>query len=89
MLDVYLKKIEIDDRDSYINKRISTPGVLMANLFRQYWSKVVKDIKTQINKKGEDMKGKFGRVLGDFVTDDGRMVTDILVEEEQKFSGLE
>ena len=38
-------------------------------------------LKTQINKKGEDMKGKFGRVLGDFVTDDGRMVTDILVEE--------
>ncbi len=38
-------------------------------------------LKTQINKEGEDMKGKFGRVLGDFVTVDGRMVTDILVEE--------
>ena len=38
-------------------------------------------LKTQINKKGEDMRGKFGRILGDFVTDDGRMVTDILVEE--------
>ena len=38
-------------------------------------------LKTRINKNGEDMKGKFGRILGDFVTDDGRMVTDILVEE--------
>ena len=38
-------------------------------------------LKTQINKKGEDMKGKFGRILGDFVAEDGRMVTDILVEE--------
>tara|TARA_B100000902_G_scaffold34893_1_gene41991 strand:- start:74083 stop:74541 length:459 start_codon:yes stop_codon:yes gene_type:complete len=38
-------------------------------------------LKTQINKKGEDMRGKFGRILGDFVTDDGRLVTDILVEE--------
>lgn len=38
-------------------------------------------LKTQINKKGEDMRGKFGRILGDFVTEDGRMVTDILVEE--------
>ena len=37
-------------------------------------------LKTQINKKGEDMKGKFGRILGDFVVND-RMVTDILVEE--------
>ena len=38
-------------------------------------------LKTEINKNGEDMKGKFGRVLGDFVTKDGRMVTDILIEE--------
>ena len=38
-------------------------------------------LKTQINKDGEDMKGKFGRILGDFVTDNGRLVTDILVEE--------
>ena len=38
-------------------------------------------LKTQINKNGEDMKGKFGRILGDFVAEDGRMITDILVEE--------
>jgi len=38
-------------------------------------------LKTQVNKNGEDMKGKFGRILGDFVSNDGRMVTDILVEE--------
>ena len=38
-------------------------------------------LKTQINKDGEDMKGKFGRILGDFVSVDGRMVTDVLVEE--------
>lgn len=37
-------------------------------------------LKTQINKDGEDMKGKFGRVLGDFVVDD-RMTSDVLVEE--------
>lgn len=38
-------------------------------------------LKTQVNKNGEDMKGKFGRILGDFVAPDGRMVTDILIEE--------
>jgi len=38
-------------------------------------------LKTEINKKGEDMKGKFGRVLGDFIAVDGRMITDILIEE--------
>ena len=38
-------------------------------------------LKTEINKNGEDMKGKFGRVLGAFVADDWRMITDILIEE--------
>ena len=38
-------------------------------------------LKTEINKDGEDMKGKFGRVLGDFVAPDGRMITDIMIEE--------
>ena len=43
-------------------------------------------LKTQINKNGEDMKGKFGRILGDFkvyhsATDSWRMLTEILVEE--------
>lgn len=38
-------------------------------------------LKTQVDKSGEDAKGKFGRILGDFYTPDGRMVTDILIEE--------
>ena len=36
---------------------------------------------TTENKHGEDMKGKFGRILGDFRTADGRTVTEILIEE--------
>ena len=42
-------------------------------------------LKTQINKNGEDMKGKFGRILGDFMVEryEGQleMLTDILIEE--------
>ncbi len=38
-------------------------------------------LRTQIAKNGEDMKGKFGRILGDFVALDGRMITDIMIEE--------
>lgn len=38
-------------------------------------------LKTQIAKNGEDMKGKFGRVLGDFIMDDDRMVTEVMAEE--------
>ena len=43
-------------------------------------------LKTQINKNGEDMKGKFGRILGDFsiydsATDRWRMITEVLISE--------
>ena len=38
-------------------------------------------LKTQINKNGEDMKGKFGRILGDFQLNDGRLATEMLIEE--------
>jgi micrococcal nuclease len=38
-------------------------------------------LKTQVNKDGEDMKGKFGRILGDFISEDSRMVTEVMIEE--------
>ena len=45
-------------------------------------------LKTQINKDGEDMKGKFGRILGDFIVADGyggyangSLVTEIMIAE--------
>ena len=38
-------------------------------------------LKTQVEKDGDDAKGKFGRILGDFVAPDGRMVTEVLIEE--------
>ena len=34
-------------------------------------------LQTTISKKGEDMKGKFGRVLGDFLIE-GKQVTEIM-----------
>ena len=35
---------------------------------------------TTEDKQGEDMKGKFGRILGDFELD-GKRITDIMIEE--------
>ena len=40
-----------DDRDSYTNKRIELSGILLSNLFRQYWSKSVKDMRNSIMKE--------------------------------------
>ena len=44
---------------------------------------LAKDAKliTTEDKSGEDMKGKFGRILGDFRASDGRLVTEIMIEE--------
>ena len=38
-------------------------------------------LKTQVGKGGEDMKGKFGRILGDFLTEDGKKCGELLVKE--------
>jgi DNA-directed RNA polymerase II subunit RPB2 len=37
-----------DDRDSYLNKRVDLTGVLLNNLFRNYFNKLVKDMQKQI-----------------------------------------
>jgi micrococcal nuclease len=36
---------------------------------------------TTEDRNGEDMKGKFGRILGDFRAADGRLITEIMIEE--------
>lgn len=37
-------------------------------------------LKTEIDKSGEDAKGKFGRILGDFLIE-GKRASEILIEE--------
>jgi len=67
LLKCYLGLKVYDDRDSYINKRVDTPGVLMANLFRQYYGKVIKDLKNllqkEINNGGWKATNKFINVV--------------------------
>jgi micrococcal nuclease len=42
-------------------------------------------LKTEVSKSGEDMKGKFGRILGDFIIKnckgEDKRLTEILIEE--------
>lgn len=42
---------KVDDRDSYTNKRIDLVGILLNNLFRNYFNKLVKDMQKQIIKE--------------------------------------
>ena len=51
LIKCYLGIEKVSDRDSYYNKRIETSGILFGNLTIQGMSKIVKDMKTFINKE--------------------------------------
>ena len=42
---------KVDDRDSYVNKRIELTGTLINNLFRNYFNKMVKELIKQVIKE--------------------------------------
>ena len=48
LLKAYFGIVNQDDRDSYVNKRIDLCGILLNNLFRNYFNKLVKDMQKQI-----------------------------------------
>ena len=48
LMKCYNGDIPMDDRDSYLNKRVELTGVLINNLFRNYFNKLVKDMQKQI-----------------------------------------
>ena len=51
LIECSLGKKDCDDRDSYLNKRIDGTGTLLASLFRQYYTKMMKELKTGCNKE--------------------------------------
>lgn len=51
LIKTYYGINEQDDRDSYINKRTDLTGVLLNNLFRNYFNKLVKDMIKQTQRE--------------------------------------
>ena len=51
LIECSLGKKDCDDRDSYLNKRIDGTGALLGALFRQYYTKMMKELKTGCNKE--------------------------------------
>ena len=57
-------------------------GLAAKNRVCEFLSKGETKLVTTENTKGEDMRGKFGRVLGDFrVSAENKMLTQVLIEE--------
>ena len=51
LLVVMVGRKSVDDRDAFDNKRIETPGVLIGQLFRQNWKKLLNEIGKNFKKK--------------------------------------
>lgn len=87
LIKSYLGLQPFDDRDSYINKRVDTPGVLMANLFRQYFGKVIKDMRNMIQKEINNgswkAKNKFIHVINK--VNIAKMVKSTIIESGMKY----
>ncbi len=54
LLQCYLGRIPIDDRDSYINKRVDLPGNLLFDLFKQYYKKMLNECNKFFSKRNND-----------------------------------
>ena len=53
LLNVMLGRQEPDDRDALQNKRIEPPGILLGQLFRQTWKKMLNEIGKHFKKKNQ------------------------------------
>jgi micrococcal nuclease len=79
--DERVRIMGIDTPESRTSDRVEKLfGLAAKNRLKELLEKDAKLITTE-DKDGEDMKGKFGRVLGDFRAADGRLVTEIMTEE--------
>jgi DNA-directed RNA polymerase II subunit RPB2 len=69
MIRIYLGYDTYDNRDSYINKRVDTPGVLMSNLLRQCYGKMTKELKLAIEKELNLWRGNSNTPISNIISD--------------------
>ena len=88
MIRIYLKYDDYDNRDSYINKRIDSPGVLMSNLFRQCYGKMTKEIKALIEREMNLWRSSHSSLTTDIISDTNihRYFKHSLLESWLKYS---
>jgi DNA-directed RNA polymerase beta subunit len=51
LLSCYMGRTSPDDRDSYVNKRVDLPGILLGQLFKQYFKKLLNDCEKFFGRK--------------------------------------
>jgi len=53
LCNVMLGRQDVDDRDALHNKRVEPPGILLGQLFRQNWKKMLNEIGKHFKKKNQ------------------------------------
>ena len=88
MLHVAIGRASPDLRDSYINKSIDTPGQLVRNLFVQFYTKLLRDTKTSINKEYNSGSWKSQNDFHNLITNTNiyRMVKASTIENGLKYA---
>jgi DNA-directed RNA polymerase II subunit RPB2 len=69
MIRIYLGYDSYDNRDSYMNKRIDSPGILLSNLFRQCYGKMTKEIKGLIERELNLWRANYNNTTTDIIND--------------------
>ena len=69
MIRIYLGYDNYDNRDSYMNKRIDSPGILLSNLFRQCYGKMSKEIKGLIERELNLWRANYNNTTTDIIND--------------------
>tara|TARA_Y100000996_G_scaffold415213_2_gene408761 strand:+ start:4034 stop:8710 length:4677 start_codon:yes stop_codon:yes gene_type:complete len=88
LLLISLNRIEYDDRDSYINKRVERPGDLLANLFRLYYIKMLREAKNIITKEFNNGAWKATNNIANLFLDIniGKIFKQITIESGLKYA---
>ena len=88
MIRIYLGYDNYDNRDSYMNKRIDSPGILLSNLFRQCYGKMTKEIKGLIERELNLWRANYNNTTTDIINDNNihRYFKQSLLDSWLKYS---
>lgn len=77
-----------DDRDSFENKRVDTPGIMLGNLFRQAFSRLTREATIHLNKEINSGSWKITGNFHNIVTNNNiyKILKSNIIETSMKFS---
>tara|TARA_B100001113_G_scaffold159362_1_gene130311 strand:+ start:1167 stop:4700 length:3534 start_codon:yes stop_codon:yes gene_type:complete len=88
LLLYYTKRSDEDDRDSFVNKRVDTPGIMLGNLFRQSFTRLIKDATCILNREINGGAWKLTNNFHNIITNNNiyKILKSNIIETNMKYS---